>query len=89
MSHDSICYISILIETFFLQFVCMGGSTTRMKQFAKFLQNELSDYLNDEAIKDPENLSNSDRYVVYKVGPVLAVNVSTYITMHSVFTTYE
>lgn len=67
----------------------MGGSTTRMKQFAKFLQNELSDYLNDEAIKDPENLSNSDRYVVYKVGPVLAVNVSTYITMHSVFTTYE
>lgn len=54
----------------------MGGSTTRMKQFAKFLQNELSPFLNHENQKEPENLSNSDRYVVYKVGPVLAVNVS-------------
>ncbi|XP_020893249.1 uridine phosphorylase 1 isoform X2 [Exaiptasia diaphana] len=52
----------------------MGGSTTRMKQFAKFLQNELSPFLHCDYQKDPENLSNSDRYVVYKVGPVLAVN---------------
>lgn len=47
-----------------------------MKQFAKFLQNELSTYLPNDNIKEPENLSNSDRYVVYKVGPVLAINVS-------------
>ena len=52
----------------------MGGSTSRIKEFAKFIQSELKDYL--KADQEPCNLSKSDRYVLYKVGPVLAVNVS-------------
>ena len=59
---------------FLFQFVCMGGSTSRIKEFAKFIQSELKDYL--KADQEPCNLSKSDRYVLYKVGPVLAVNVS-------------
>lgn len=59
------------------QFVCMGGSTNRMKQFAKFIQNELQGHLNNNKATEPKNFSRSDRYVLYKVGPVLAVNVST------------
>ncbi|XP_073235923.1 uridine phosphorylase 1-like [Porites lutea] len=55
-----------------VKFVCMGGSTSRIKEFAKFIQNELKDYL--KADQEPSNLSKSDRYVLYKVGPVLAVN---------------
>lgn len=54
--------------------MCMGGSTNRIKEFAKFIQSELKDYL--KADQEPCNLSKSDRYVLYKVGPVLAVNVS-------------
>ena len=54
----------------------MGGSTTRIKHFAKFIQGELKDYLKDD--NEPLNMSKSDRYVLYKVGPVLAVNVSSF-----------
>ena len=54
--------------------MCMGGSTNRIKEFAKFIQSELKDYL--KADQESCNLSKSDRYVLYKVGPVLAVNVS-------------
>ena len=52
----------------------MGGSTGRIKLFAKFMQHELKDHLKVD--KEPCNMSKSDRYVLYKVGPVLAVNVS-------------
>ena len=52
----------------------MGGSTSRLNSFAKFIQNELKDHLKGD--EEPCNLSKSDRYVLYKVGPVLAVNVS-------------
>lgn len=55
-----------------VKFVCMGGSTNRLKCFATFIQNELKDHLKID--EEPCNLSNSDRYVLYKVGPVLAVN---------------
>ncbi|XP_074623267.1 uridine phosphorylase 1-like isoform X2 [Acropora palmata] len=50
----------------------MGGSASRLKWFAKFIQDELKDFLNSE--KEPYNMAKSDRYVLYKVGPVLAVN---------------
>lgn len=55
-----------------VKFVCMGGSASRLKWFAKFIQDELKDFLNSE--KEPYNMAKSDRYVLYKVGPVLAVN---------------
>jgi len=52
----------------------MGGSAGRIKHFAKFIQNELKDHVKVD--EEPCNMSKSDRYVLYKVGPVLAVNVS-------------
>ena len=52
----------------------MGGSARRLKWFAKFIQDELKDHLKTD--EEPCNMANSDRYVLYKVGPVLAVNVS-------------
>ena len=55
----------------------MGGSTDRIRLFAKFIQNELKDHARTD--KEPSNLSKSDRYVLYKVGPVLAVNVSAIV----------
>ena len=57
------------------QFVCFGGSPTRMKLFAELLVTELG-------VKIPAgqalyNIAHgSDRYVLYKVGPVLSVSVS-------------
>ena len=55
----------------------MGGSTERMKNFAEFIKAELKDYLDENTLKSPVvNLSKSDRYVLYKVGPVLSANVS-------------
>ncbi|XP_027044488.1 uridine phosphorylase 2-like [Pocillopora damicornis] len=70
-----------------VKFVCMGGSTNRIKHFAKFIQGELKDYLKDD--NEPLNMSKSDRYVLYKVGPVLAVNhgigtPSLVVIMHEV-----
>ncbi|XP_048579220.1 uridine phosphorylase 2 isoform X2 [Nematostella vectensis] len=56
------------------EFVCMGGSTNRMRQFAKYLKQQLKPYLEISDDEDPKNLSTSDRYVLYKVGPVLAIN---------------
>ena len=66
-----------MISCVLFQFVCMGGSPNRLKCFATFIQNELKDHLKID--EEPCNLSNSDRYVLYKVGPVLAVNVSIYL----------
>ncbi|XP_068750651.1 uridine phosphorylase 1-like isoform X2 [Montipora capricornis] len=56
-----------------VKFVCMGGSARRLKWFAKFIQDELKDHLKTDG-EEPCNMANSDRYVLYKVGPVLAVN---------------
>ncbi|XP_065188731.1 uridine phosphorylase 1-like [Sycon ciliatum] len=60
-----------------VKFVCMGGSTTRMANFAALVQKSLADV---PGVRDaqspcpPENISRSDRYVMYKIGPVLSVN---------------
>ncbi|XP_033121244.1 uridine phosphorylase 2-like, partial [Anneissia japonica] len=51
-----------------VKFVCMGGSAGRMHQFAKFMQMELNKN------GDLQDLCSTDRFSMYKVGPVLAVN---------------
>ncbi|XP_070559919.1 uridine phosphorylase 1-like [Ptychodera flava] len=57
------------------RFVCTGGSTTRMENFAKFVLKELSaSGLQLDLPTAVENLCRTDRYVMYKVGPVLSVN---------------
>lgn len=56
-----------------IKFVCCGGSPKRMRVFAEYVREELK-------IKLPagcglENIANkTDRYALYKVGPVLAAS---------------
>lgn len=59
----------------------MGGSPVRMKNNAEFLKTELSEFLTEEEKNSElENLTQKvDRYVLYKVGPVLVASVSIQI----------
>ncbi|XP_052804329.1 uridine phosphorylase 2-like isoform X2 [Mya arenaria] len=56
-----------------VKFVCFGGSPKRMEKFAQFMVGQLN-----EKIPAGMTLSDishgSDRYVLYKVGPVLSVS---------------
>ena len=53
----------------------MGGSTSRMLDYACYVAKELDQPFKDD--KMPHNYAcTTDRYVVYKVGPVLFVSVS-------------
>lgn len=51
-----------------VKFVCMGGSASRMESMAELLHKELS------VSGKPENISKTDRFVMFKVGPVLVAN---------------
>lgn len=55
-----------------IKFVCVGGSATRMKAFAQFIHQEL------DQPGSPEDIRNicegTDRYCMYKVGPVLSIS---------------
>lgn len=50
-----------------VKFVCCGGSHTRLAMYAEL-------FAKDIGVEFGKNLSNSDRYVMYKTGPVLWVN---------------
>ncbi|KAL4003727.1 uridine phosphorylase [Acanthocheilonema viteae] len=50
-----------------VKFICMGGSMTRMKNYAEIFARETG-------ISISNNVSTTDRYVMYKTGPVLWVN---------------
>ncbi|KAM3722682.1 Uridine and thymidine phosphorylase [Dirofilaria immitis] len=50
-----------------VKFICMGGSMTRLQNYAKTFAKEVG-------IKMSDNLSTTDRYVMYKTGQVLWVN---------------
>ena len=56
----------------------MGGTAGRMLKYAQYFAQELSSHL--PADFDAENIVNftgsTDRYVLYKVGPVLTASVS-------------
>ena len=57
-----------------MQFVRLGSSSTRMKKFADFIHERLTkEGLDNGSVL---SLSKTDRYVMYKAGPVLLVNVS-------------
>jgi len=60
---------------FFLQFVCVGGSGNRMKAFAQFIHRELGLPGSTDDLRDI--CEGTDRYCMYKVGPVLSISVST------------
>ncbi|XP_066088586.1 uridine phosphorylase 2 isoform X1 [Saccopteryx bilineata] len=54
-----------------VKFVCVGGSPNRMKAFAQFMQKELR-LEESEDIKDI--CAGTDRYCMYKIGPVLSIS---------------
>jgi len=56
-----------------VKFVCVGGSPRRMERFAQFMLKELR--YNLPAGQDLVNIAGAtDRYALYKVGPVLAAS---------------
>ncbi|KAM6995735.1 uridine phosphorylase 1 [Tautogolabrus adspersus] len=55
-----------------VKFVCVGGSPWRMKSFIKYIAAELS--MEDPLSEYPNICAGTDRYAMYKVGPVLSVS---------------
>ncbi|XP_037645261.1 uridine phosphorylase 2 [Sebastes umbrosus] len=55
-----------------IKFVCVGGSANRMKAFAQFIHQELGLPGNPEEVRDI--CEGTDRYCMYKVGPVLSIS---------------
>lgn len=53
--------------------MCVGGSANRMRSFAQFIHQELELPGNVEEIRDI--CEGTDRYSMYKVGPVLSISV--------------
>ncbi|XP_060725262.1 uridine phosphorylase 1 [Tachysurus vachellii] len=55
-----------------VKFVCVGGSPCRMKSFIEYVAKELG--LEDPKGEYPNICEGTDRYAMYKVGPVLSVS---------------
>lgn len=55
-----------------VKFVCVGGSPWRMKSFTEYIAKELG--LVDPNAEYPNICAGTDRYAMYKVGPVLSVS---------------
>ncbi|XP_029928203.1 uridine phosphorylase 1 [Myripristis murdjan] len=55
-----------------VKFVCVGGSPWRMKAFIEYIAAELG--LEDPKSEYPNICAGTDRYAMYKVGPVLSVS---------------
>ena len=63
------------IFIFYIQFVCVGGSPNRMRAFAQFMHKELGLAGDGEDLADI--CAGTDRYAMYRAGPVLSISVST------------
>ncbi|KAF7669434.1 hypothetical protein LDENG_00186170 [Lucifuga dentata] len=55
-----------------VKFVCVGGSPWRMKSFIEYIAAELG--MEDPKSEYPDICAGTDRYAMYKVGPVLSVS---------------
>ncbi|KAM4705535.1 uridine phosphorylase 1 isoform 1-T2 [Rhinophrynus dorsalis] len=55
-----------------VKFVCVGGSPSRMKAFAQYINGELK--LGDPKADIANICAGTDRYAMYKVGPVLSIS---------------
>lgn len=51
----------------------MGGSAGRMESFATFIAQEIG---HPQVEPEQLNISKSDRYAFFKIGPVLSISVS-------------
>lgn len=67
--------------SFLSQFVCVGGSPWRMKSFIEYIATELN--MEDPKSEYPNICVGTDRYAMYKIGPVLSVSVCTDIFFSS------
>lgn len=67
------------VPTLWFQFVCVGGSPSRMSTFIKYVAAELG--LDHPGKEYPNICAGTDRYAMYKVGPVLSVSVSTCLSL--------
>lgn len=65
------------LETMFgdVKFVCMGGTVKRMHAFAKMVARELGLPGGGDDAPLVDLTAASNRYAMYKVGPVLSVSV--------------
>ncbi|XP_053838970.1 uridine phosphorylase 2 [Vidua macroura] len=55
-----------------IKFVCVGGSPNRMRAFAQFMRRELGLAAAGEDVADI--CAGSDRYAMYRAGPVLSIS---------------
>ncbi|XP_072197230.1 uridine phosphorylase 2 isoform X2 [Excalfactoria chinensis] len=55
-----------------IKFVCVGGSPNRMRAFAQFMHKELG--LEGDAEDLADICAGTDRYAMYRVGPLLSVS---------------
>ncbi|KAF4088426.1 hypothetical protein AMELA_G00081350 [Ameiurus melas] len=55
-----------------VKFVCVGGSPWRMKSFTEYIAKELG--LEDPKGEYPNICEGTDRYAMYKVGPILSIS---------------
>ncbi|XP_072859974.2 uridine phosphorylase 1 isoform X2 [Pogona vitticeps] len=55
-----------------VKFVCVGGSPSRMKAFITYMAEELG--IGDPGSDYPNICAGTDRYAMYKAGPVLSVS---------------
>ncbi|XP_007888091.1 uridine phosphorylase 2 isoform X2 [Callorhinchus milii] len=55
-----------------VKFVCVGGSANRMKAFGQFIHGELG--LNGDSSDIRDICEGTDRYCMYKIGPVLSIS---------------
>ncbi|MED6292347.1 Uridine phosphorylase 2 [Characodon lateralis] len=79
MEEDILYHFSLSTKTHNLpemfgdtKFVCVGGSANRMRAFAQFMHHEMKLTGTPEDIRDI--CEGTDRYCMYKVGPVLSIS---------------
>ena len=65
---------------FFFQYVCVGGSSTRMHDVAEYMSTSLRQSLpTGQALV---NIASTDRFAMYKVGTVLTVSVRMFFIIY-------
>ena len=62
-----------------VKFICMGGTPKRMLQFALYISKVIN-YKLPTGLLFENITASTDRYTMYKIGPVLSVNVRSAVS---------